>query len=156
MTLDVDPPAAVTGSFSKSLAVPGFRVGYAVLPERVAARLNASNDAYPLARPSQAAAIATLDHHQKIERRIDRLRSWADQLASELESVGVTTFPSQTYFFLADVSPHDADEVAAKLREQNIFIKPLGDERLGAGYLRVTTARPEDNERVVEAFREIL
>ncbi|WP_256290019.1 pyridoxal phosphate-dependent aminotransferase [Halobellus inordinatus] len=146
----------VTRTLSKAHSLAGFRIGYAVLPESVAAELNASNDAYPLARPSQAAAIATLDHHQKIEQRVDRLRSWADQLASELESVGVTTFPSQTYFFLADVSPHDADEVAAKLRERKIFIKPLGDDRLGAGYLRVMTARPEDNERVVEAFREIL
>jgi len=146
----------VTRTLSKAHSLAGFRVGYAVLPEPVAADLNASNDAYPLARPSQAAAIATLRHEGKIRDRIDRLRSWTEDLADNLRSLGVRTFPTETYFFLADFSPHDASAVAARLQERNIFIKPLADERLGSGYMRVTTARPEDNERVVEALEEIL
>ena len=146
----------VTRTLSKAHSLAGFRVGYAFLPEPIASDLNANNDAYPLARPSQAAAIATLEHEPKIDDRIDRLRSWADELAEQLRSMGVRTFPTATYFFLADFSPHDAGEVAARLRERDIFIKPLDDDRLGPGFMRVTTARPEDNERVVDALSEIL
>ncbi|RLM53923.1 histidinol-phosphate aminotransferase family protein [Halobellus sp. Atlit-31R] len=146
----------VTRTLSKAHSLAGFRVGYAILPAPITADLNASNDAYPLARPSQAAALATLEHEAKIRERIGRLRSWTDQLAAELRSLGVTTFPTETYFFLADVSPHDASAVAASLRERGIHVRPLDDDRLGPGYLRLTTARPADNERVVDAFREIL
>ena len=146
----------VTQTLSKAHSLAGFRVGYAVLPGPLAADLNASNDAYPLAKPSQAAAIATLEHEDAIRDRIQRLRSWARDLASELDALGVPTYPSQTYFFLADFGPHDADEVARKLRERNIFVKPLDDDRLGSGYMRVTTAQPTDNDRVIEALREIL
>jgi len=146
----------VTRTLSKAHSLAGFRVGYAVLPESLAADLNANNDAYPLARPSQAAAIATLTHEEKIRERVDRLRSWTEQLAGDLDSLGVRTFPTETYFFLADFSPHDASDVAARLRERGIFVKPLDDDRLGPGYMRVTTARPEDNERVVEALDEVL
>lgn len=146
----------VTRTLSKAHSLAGFRVGYAVLPEPVADDLNASNDAYPLARPSQAAAIATLRHEEKIRERIERLRSWTEQLAEELRALDVRTFPTETYFFLADFSPHDASDVAAQLRQRDIFVKPLDDDRLGPGYMRVTTARPEDNERVVEALEEIL
>jgi len=65
-------------------------------------------------------------------------------------------FPTETYFFLADFSPHDASDVATQLRERNIFVKPLEDSQLDPGYMRVTTARPEDNDRVVTALEEIL
>jgi len=146
----------VTRTLSKAHSLAGFRVGYAVLPEPIAADLNANNDAYPLAKPSQAAAIATLRHEGKIRDRVERLRSWATELAADLRSLGVRTFPTETYFFLADFSPHDASDVAAELRERDIFVKPLDDDRLGSGYMRVTTARPEDNERVVAALEEIL
>ncbi len=146
----------VTQTLSKAHSLAGFRIGYAILPEPIADDLNATNDAYPLARPSQAAAIATLEHEAKIRDRIDRLRSWTTRLAADLESLGVETFPTETYFFLADFSPHDATDVAAQLRERNILVKPFDDDRLGPGYMRVTTARPEDNDRVVAALEEIL
>jgi len=146
----------VTRTLSKAHSLAGFRVGYAVAPEPIAASLNAANDAYPLARPSQAAAIATLRNEAKIHERIGRLRSWTDELAAALRRLGVRTFPTETYFFLADFSPHDASGVAARLRERDIFVKPLDDDRLGPGYMRVTTARPEENEQVVEALAEIL
>jgi histidinol-phosphate/aromatic aminotransferase/cobyric acid decarboxylase-like protein len=35
-------------------------------------------------------------------------------------------------------------------------IKPLNDPALGSGYMRITTALPEDNRRFVAALRELL
>jgi len=146
----------VTRTLSKAHSLAGFRVGYAVLPEPLADDLNQNNDAYPLARPSEAAAIATLRHEDKIRARAVELRGWARELAVELEKLGVRTFPSETYFFLANVAPHDATVVATRLREQKILIKPLKDSRLGPGYMRVTTALQEDNRRFLDAMREVL
>ncbi len=146
----------VTRTLSKAHSLAGFRVGYAILSEQLADDLNKNNDAYPLTRPSEAAAIATLRHEDKIRARAVELRGWAGELASELEKIGVKTFPSETYFFLADVAPHDAGLVATGLREHKILIKPLKDPRLGPGYMRVTTALPEDNGRFLHAMREVL
>ena len=150
------PNLLVTRTLSKAHSLAGFRVGYAVLPEALADDLNAHNDAYPLARPSQAAALATLSHEDKIRERCGRLRAWAAQLAEELEALGARTYPSQTYFFLADFAPQDAAEIAENLRNRNILVKPLNDPALGPGYMRVTTALPEDNRRFVGALQEVL
>ncbi len=150
------PNLLVTRTLSKAHSLAGFRIGYAILPEHVADDLNAHNDAYPLARPSQAAAIATLERPDLIRDRTRRLRSWARDLATELRALGVRTFPSETYFFLADFAPHDATALAERLRARGILIKPLGDPRLGPGFMRVTTALPEQNPLVVEAFRDLL
>ncbi len=146
----------VTRTLSKAHSLAGFRVGYAVLPEALADDLNRNNDAYPLARASQAAAIATLMHEDKIVERADQLRGWAAALARELAQLGVKTFPSETYFFLADFAPHDASMIAESLKASGILIKPLNDPRLGPGYMRVTTALPEDNARFIDALRPLL
>ena len=146
----------VTRTLSKAHSLAGFRVGYAVLPQAVADDLNDHNDAYPLARPSEAAAFATLQHEHKIAERATKLRSWTRELAGELQALGVRTFPTETYFFLADFAPHDARLLARKLADHKILVKPLNDAHLGSGFMRITTALPEDNGRFVSILREIL
>jgi histidinol-phosphate aminotransferase len=150
------PNLIVTRTFSKAHSLAGFRVGYAIVPERLANDLNSRNDAYPLARPSQAAALATLHHEDKIRDRATKLRRWTEKLAGELQALGVRTFPTETYFFLADFAPHSAVDLAERLRERGIFIKPLKDPTLGPGFMRVTTALPEDNASVLRALRDLL
>lgn len=146
----------VTRTLSKAHSLAGFRVGYAVLPADLADDLNIHNDAYPLARPSQAAALASLQHEDIILQRAATLREWAKQLAEDLGALGVRTYPSETYFFLADFAPHDASDLARSLREKNIFIKHLNAPSLGPGFMRMTTALPEDNKHFLETLKELL
>lgn len=150
------PNLLVTRTLSKAHSLAGFRVGYGIFPEAIADDLNNHNDAYPLARPSQAAAIATLQHEDRIHARAAELRAWTLALAAELRALGMRTYPTHTYFFLADFAPHDAAELAGRLRRRDILIKPLNDPALGSGFLRITTALPEDNRRFVDTLREVL
>jgi len=150
------PNLLVTRTLSKAHSLAGFRVGYAILPEPLADDLNANNDAYPLARPSQAAALATLQHENKIRERVEQLHTWTQNLAAELRALGVRTYPTETYFFLADFAPHNASELALRLQERGVFMKPLGDPTLGPGFMRVTTALPDDNKQVLEIIRDLL
>ena len=150
------PNLLVTRTLSKAHSLAGFRVGYAILPEALADDLNRRNDAYPLARPSQAAALATLQYEHKIHQRAVELREWTEQLAKSLRELGVRTHPTETYFFLADFAPYDAKELARQLHDRKILVKSLGDPQLGAGYMRITTALPDDNIHVVESLKQIL
>jgi len=71
-------------------------------------------------------------------------------------AAAASTRSTETYFFLADFVPHHAAEIAEKLHNRDILIKPLNDPALGPGYMRVTTALPEGNQRFVDALREVL
>lgn len=146
----------VTRTLSKAQSLAGMRIGYAFCPPALADDLNSSNDAYPLTRPSQAAAIATLERPAPIAQRAVRLRGWADDLAAGLRRLGVRTFPSETYFFLADFAPHDARELARELLSRGVLVKPLDDPRLGPGMVRVTTAVPEDDARFLQLLEPLL
>lgn len=150
------PNLLVTRTLSKVHSLAGFRIGFAILPSAIADDLNNHNDAYPLALPSQAAAIATLQHEDQIDARAAQLRAWTEELAAQLRALSVRTYPTETYFFLADFAPHKAAELADQLRSRDILIKPLNDLALGSGYMRITTALPEDNRRFVDVLRELL
>ncbi|MEJ2382626.1 MAG: aminotransferase class I/II-fold pyridoxal phosphate-dependent enzyme, partial [Gammaproteobacteria bacterium] len=106
------PNLLVTRTLSKAHSLAGFRIGYGIFPNAIADDLNSHNDAYPLARPSQAAAIATLQHEDKIHARAAQLRAWTEELAAELRTLDVRTYPTETYFFLADFAPRNAAEIA--------------------------------------------
>jgi histidinol-phosphate aminotransferase len=146
----------VTRTFSKAHSLAGFRVGYAVAPLPIADDLNDHNDAYPLARPSEAAALATLQNEGKIRDRAATLRRWTGELAAGLRALGVRTFPTETYFFLADFAPHDAGTLAKRLEQDGILVKPLNVAWLGQGFMRVTTALPDDNARFLSTLEELL
>jgi hypothetical protein len=69
--------------------------------------------------------------------------------------------PCNWRFALPPGTPSAGEQVfdaagAERLREQQILVKPLGDRRLGPGFMRVTTAQPEDNGRFVQALRALL
>jgi histidinol-phosphate aminotransferase len=148
------PNLIVTRTLSKAHSLAGFRIGYAVLPGPLADDLNAHNDAYPLATPSQAAALATLEHMDKIAQRLHMLKQWTRELATSLEQLGVKTYPTENYFFLADFTPYTGKEIADALAAQRILVKPLHEPRLGAGFIRMTTAVPDDNAKVLEVLRQ--
>ena len=146
----------VTRTLSKAHSLAGFRVGYAILPRTLAETLNRQNDAYPLARPSEAAAIATLSNEGKIRQRIEQLRDWTCELSESMQSTGIRTFPTETYFFLADFAPISANTIAEKLATKGFLVKALNDEALGAGFMRITTSTPENNKRFVKALEEVM
>jgi histidinol-phosphate aminotransferase len=150
------PNLLVTHTLSKAHSLAGFRIGYGIFPAAIADDLNRHNDAYPLVRPSQAAAVATLQHEDKIVARVTQLRAWTEELAAQLRTLGIRTYPTRTYFFLADFAPHNAAEIADQLRGRDILVKPLNDPALGPGYMRITTALPDNNRRFVDALREVL
>jgi histidinol-phosphate aminotransferase len=145
----------VTRTFSKAFSLAGFRVGYAISNKELIDYLNNHNDAYPLARTAEAAAIASLEHIEKIKERIVTLKRLTRDFAESLQSLGIKIYPTKTYFFLGRV-PVGADKFARKLNEKNIHIRPLHYERLEKRFLRFATSTPENNRIVLNAIREIL
>jgi histidinol-phosphate aminotransferase len=146
----------ITRTFSKAFSLAGCRVGYAIANRKLIEYLDTHNDAYPLARTAEAAAMASLVHLEKIKERVRTLRAWAKDFAESLQDLGIETFPSETYFFVGKVPRISADEFAGALRKRNIFIRPLYQERTENNLLRFATSTPENNNIVLKAISEIL
>jgi histidinol-phosphate aminotransferase len=146
----------ITRTFSKAFSLAGCRVGYAIANRELIKHLDSHNDAYPLARTAEAAAVASLAHLEKIKERVITLRALARDFAGSLQGLGITTYPTETYFFLGKVPHMSADQFARALSEKNIHIRPLHQEKLGNKFLRFATSTSENNSIVLDAIKEIL
>lgn len=145
----------VTRTFSKGFGLAGFRVGYAILPKEWANYMNEHNDPVPLARVSEEAAIAVLKNTDKIMKRVKVLKERTRKLASFLERIGIKTFPSETYFFLAKV-PMKSEKFAEELKKRNILISVAKQEGLGDNFVKFTTSTPKNNKIVIKNVKEII
>jgi histidinol-phosphate aminotransferase len=146
----------ITRTFSKAFSLAGCRVGYAVSNRELIDYLENQNDAYPLARTAEAAAIVSLKHLEKIQERVIFLQGLTEDFAESLRDLGIATYPTETYFFLGKIPKMDADEFAEALHKRDINIRPLHHGRLENKFLRFATSTPENNMIVVEAIKDIL
>lgn len=146
----------VTRTFSKAFSLAGSRVGYVIANKELIEYLNNHNDAYPLARTAEAAAIASLEHLDKIKERVVKLKELAKDFAASLQNLGIKTFPTETYFFLGKIPYMSADEFAKALNEKDIHIRPLHQEGMGNNFLRFATSTAENNIIVLGAIKETL
>jgi histidinol-phosphate aminotransferase len=146
----------VTRTFSKAFSLAGCRVGYAIANTVLTDRLNSDNDAYPLARTAEAAAMASLDHIGKITDRVKLLKKQSNNFAESLQHLGIKTYPTETYFFLGKVSHMSADAFSEALGKKGIYIRPLHQEGLENRFVRFATSNPDNDRIVIDAIKEIL
>jgi histidinol-phosphate aminotransferase len=144
------PRWVVVRTFSKSYALAGLRVGYAVGHPELIADLNAVKDSYPVDRcaiAGAAAALADQDHHRSL---VEGVRSERERLSQRLTAAGWRLTRSQANFVFGRPPGGDAVAVLGRLRERRILVRHfLGDH---ADRLRITVGAPEENDRLLDAL----
>jgi histidinol-phosphate aminotransferase len=143
-------------TMSKSYALAGMRIGFALGGPELIAALNAVKDSYNLDRLSIAAAVAAIgdeDHHRRIVEHVVAERA---RLTDGLRSLGFEISPSQANFvFVKPPVGQSAAAVADALREQHILVRRYDLDPI-AGWLRITVGTREQHERLLSTLKEIL
>jgi histidinol-phosphate aminotransferase len=146
----------VLRTMSKSYALAGMRIGFALGGAELIAALDAVKDSYNLNRLAIAAAVAAVedeDHHRRIVDHVVSEREW---LAGRLAAIGFEVSPSQANFVFVK-PPHGSSgpAVADALREQHILVRRYDLDPI-AGWLRITIGTRGQHERLLQALKEIL
>jgi histidinol-phosphate aminotransferase len=143
-------------TMSKSYALAGMRIGYALGSRDLIADLDAVKDSYNLDRlaiVAAAAAIEDEEHHRKIVDHVVSERRW---LELQLHELGFEHSPSEANFvFVKPPSGNAAAAVADALRERRILVRHYDRDPI-AGWIRITVGTRNQHERLLEALREIL
>lgn len=152
------PNLLVVQTLSKSRALAGLRVGFAVghadLIEALE-RVKNSFNSYPLDRLALAGAIAAIDdreHFDATRRAVMRSR---EQLVGELAGLGFEVLPSAANFVFARHPGHDAATLAAALRERAVIVRHFKSPRIDQ-FLRITIGTDAQCLALLAALREIL
>jgi histidinol-phosphate aminotransferase len=152
------PNLLVVHTMSKSRALAGLRVGYAIGDAALIEALNRvknSFNSYPLGRPAQAGAIAAIEDEtwfQGSRRTIIESRA---RLCDGLARLGFETLPSAANFVFARHPRRDGADLAAALRERAILVRHFAKPRISP-FLRITVGTSAQGDALLAALGEIL
>ena len=152
------PQLLVTRTLSKSHALAGLRVGYAIGQRHLIEALNRVKDSfnsYPLDRFAQAGALASMEdraYFASICAKVVRTRT---RLVSDMEQLGFEVLPSSANFIFARHLAHDGAELAAALRERSIVVRHFRNPARIAPFLRITIGTDAQCDALLAALKAI-
>ena len=152
------PNLLVIQTASKSRALAGLRVGWAMGDENLTAALRCVRDSinsYTLDRLAQAGAAAAIEdeeYFQIIRRQVMDTRTWTERALAEK---GFTVLPSQANFVFASHPAHTGRELLAGLRERGVLVR-WWDKPEIENWLRISIGTPEEMEALVKALDELI
>lgn len=151
----IAPGLVIVGSLTKTLCIPGVRLGYVCATPEMIRALSAR--ALPWAVGTLASAVARRlpDHVQEIaqDAAISRLRREA--FAAKLQALGARVLPSRSNFLLVDFGRSMTD-AAAQLKTRGILVRTCASFGLGEEYLRLAVKTPEENDRLIGELEGML
>ncbi|MCE2575959.1 histidinol-phosphate transaminase [Komagataeibacter sp. FNDCR2] len=152
------PNLLVVRTLSKSSALAGLRVGYAIgQPDLIAAltRVKDSFNSYPLDRLAQAGAIAAIEDREWLANTRAKIINSRDRLTDSLGKMGFVVLPSQANFVFARHPDHDGAYLASALRERAIIVRHFRTPRI-AQWLRITIGTDAECQALVTGLAEVL
>jgi histidinol-phosphate aminotransferase len=152
------PNLLVVQTMSKSRALAGLRVGYAIgdadLIEGLT-RVKDSFNSYPLGRPAQAGAIASLGDEAWFQQARARVIEGRERLSRGLVRLGFDVLPSAANFVFARHPAQEGAALATALRKRAVIVRHFPAPRI-SDYLRITVGTDGQNDRLLLALSEIL
>jgi histidinol-phosphate aminotransferase len=153
--LDRFPNVVLLRTFSKVFGLAGLRVGYALGSEEFRVAVDRVRQPFAVNKLAQAAATEALRHQDDVARRVERNATERLWVAEELTELGLHAAESEANFFWLDLGDHDEAEVVHELGRRGVAVR-AGEGLGGPGHIRVTYGPRLENERLIDALRQIL
>ena len=151
------PNLLVVQTLSKSRALAGLRVGFAIGHANLIdglQRVKNSFNSYPLDRFAIAGATAAIEDREWFDRTRQAVIRTRTTLTRDLEGLGFDVLPSATNFIFVRHPHHDAGELAQALRQRGILVRHFRQPRIEQ-FLRITIGTDAQCSLLVAVLKEI-
>jgi histidinol-phosphate aminotransferase len=153
------PNLLVVQTLSKSRALAGIRVGYALgHPELIEGleRLKNSFNSYPVDRIALAGATAAVEDEAYLKEICDKTIATREQTVKDLEALGFNVLPSATNFVFVTHPDKNAEKIYLALKDQGILVRFFGSNKPRIGnYLRITIGTDEEMGALTAALKTL-
>jgi len=152
------PNLLVVQTMSKSRALAGLRVGYALGDGaliQALTRVKDSFNSYPLGRPAQAGAVASVRDEAYFRQSCAAVIAGRGRMTRGLEALGFEVLPSAANFVFARRPGFEGAALAAALRERAVLVRHFPGPRT-ADHLRITVGTEDQTTRLLDALAGIL
>ena len=143
----------VSRTLSKAAALAGARIGYMLGSPGLLSEIEKVLPPFGVNLFARAAALASLEDEAGVRKRVAAVLAERERLARALARMpGARLSASHTNFlYLRPERP--AEELFEALLSRGILVRRVAGTRRDA--LRVTVGRPEENDRFLEAWKEV-
>ncbi len=134
------PNVVVLRTFSKAYGLAGLRIGYAVASPEISEVLRKATPPFSVSDVAQAAALASLESQDELDRRVAAVVAERDRVLAELRGLGVDVPDSQANFVWLPWAERSAS-IAERLHP--ISVRPFDEG------IRVTIGDPAANDELL-------
>lgn len=148
----------VVQTFSKARSMAGMRIGYAISNPALIRYLNDAKYSFNSYTMNQTAILCGAEsvrdraYFEETVGRIVETREWAKR---ELERLGFFCTDSKANFLFATHPKYDAKALFEALKEEKIYVRYWGSERIEQ-YLRITVGTREEMEQLLAFLTEYM
>jgi len=140
-------------TFSKIFGLAGLRIGYGISNSSIISVLNKVRIPFNVNFIAQKAAVAALDNESYINEISEKIEKEKDRFYDILNKNGIGFIKSYANFILINTGKN-SDRIVEGLLKNGFIVRP--GKNLGIpGYIRVTIALPEINEKFLSVFIKI-
>ncbi len=150
------PRLVVVRTLSKAHALAGIRVGFAVARPETLAPILAYRAPASVSTVSAAMATAALRRPKLAAANVAGIADQRARLSRELDAIGWRPYPSRVNFILIQfASPESAAGAAESLLRVGLVPRTFDLDHSFADCLRLTVRSASENDRLINAAREI-
>ncbi len=146
----------VVQTYSKSRALAGIRLGYAMANSELIDALEAvknSFNSYTVNSLSQIIGAASARDKDYFKECVDKIISAREWTVEELSKLGFETLPSKANFIFTTNKNISAEKLFNYLKSKNIFVRFFNKPRISE-YLRITIGTLEQMDALIKAIKE--
>lgn len=146
----------VIQTFSKSRALAGMRIGYAMSNEKLIKALNDvkySFNSYTMNRQVIEAGAASIEDEEYFQTNIKKIIDTRERAKKEFKKLGFTFKDSMSNFIFVTHPKWNAKKLFEALKEKHIFVRYLSGKRTN-DYLRISIGTDEEMNKLFEFLKD--
>lgn len=148
----------VVQTFSKSRAMAGMRIGFAIGSEKMISYLNDvkfSFNSYTMNQTSIAMGVASVKDDMYFKEIVGKVVATRERVKKELKNLGFSFMDSKTNFIFASHPLVKAKEIFEACKEQQIYVRYFAKPRID-NYLRISIGTEEEMDSLLAFLADFL
>lgn len=141
-------------TFSKAYGLADLRLGYMVLPRKMADYLRRARIPFTVSRLTEVAGLAALADDNFYSKTVNLVHKQRDYMMSELPHMDCEVLNTQANFFMFK-PPVPAQGLFRKLLTKGVIVRPLASFGLGS-WIRVNVGQEGENVYFLEQLEKAL
>ena len=148
------PNLIILRTFSKAFGMAGLRLGYLLGQPEAIELLNRARQPFNVNSFTQKAGVVALQYVDQFFAQVGTIKAEIEKIYQALNQIpGLKVYPTYSNFVL--FKPEDADRWHDELLKRGFLVRNMGNLPVFGKCLRISAGRPEENEGLIKAIKDI-